>query len=433
MHRSFMRRLVAALADALSNDLDRIDQDFILVLDDYHLVDQSRIDEILVRILRHPPRHLHLVVATRRDPDWLRAALRASGRLHEIRQGDLRFTVDESAALVRNELGEWVQPERVQALHEMSEGWAAGLHLLMLSSRSTGDGGLDPLSGAVRTIHSYLFAEVLLQLEPTMQDRLLALSTVEWFTPWLCEALCDRDADAGEPRSWGRDFLSDLERRNLFLVAVEEQEETYRFHHLFQEFLEGQARLRLDRDRIADLHRRAAACLAEDGRVEEAVRHALAAGDETEAASLVARNRARMYDEEQFARLTRLLEMLPAGVIEADPELLLAAARIHTLNWRLAEASVALDTAERLLPQRGLDADLLRSARGELATLRGIVALWTGDIPRLLAETDQAIALLPAESSHLRGAAHAGVVAGHWLSGDPDTARGFRIVRYRTA
>jgi len=159
--------------------------------------------------------------------------------------------------------------------------------------------------------------------------------------------------------------------------------------------------------------------------IEEALDHALAGQDATAAADLVARHRHQLYNQEQFSRLTRLLRLLPYDVKEHNPELLLAEARIATLNWRFTEAEVFLDHAEAELTHTSLETPRTEVAAGELAVLRGILDLWDGNAVRLLTELRWALEVLPADASHLRGVAHMGVAAAYWQLGEPATAKSY--------
>src|SRR5262245_10939097 len=167
---------IEALATSLSNDLDQIAVDFLLVLDDYHLVTNAEIHELLVRLLRHPPRRMHLIVATRAEPSWPLPMFRTRGQVIELRFSDLEFTADESAAYLRKALGDNLAESVVAALHSESEGWVAGLHLMALAAGH--DRGLlrvwDEL-GASGDISAYLFSEVLNSLPARVQSRLLQL------------------------------------------------------------------------------------------------------------------------------------------------------------------------------------------------------------------------------------------------------------------
>jgi LuxR family transcriptional regulator, maltose regulon positive regulatory protein len=419
---------LATLAVSLSNDLDQIDTKFLLVLDDYHAITNPEIDALVCQLLQYPSRTMHLAVATRTDPAWPLAAFRARGQMTELRLADLQFTPVESAAFLRQALDDALDQDLVTVLHEESEGWAAGLQLmsLVLAGAAADQGDILRELGDAKDLSAYLLEEVFARQPPGVQDHLLRLSLLERFNGSLCEAICDDDTETeDEPARWGEAFLLHLERSNLFVSVLDVRHEFYRFHHLFQRFLRARLLERSDPDQLAALHRRASAWFATQGLIEEALDHALAAGDVAEAANIVVQHRHDLYNHEQFARLTRWLRLLPTAVKEHNPELLLAEARIATMNWRFTEAAVLIDHAEKALADDPPDDGRTAIAFGELAVLRGILDLWSGNAEQLIAGLQHALEVLPLNASHLRGLAHMGIAAGTWQQGDPAKAKAY--------
>jgi LuxR family maltose regulon positive regulatory protein len=414
---------VDVLAASVSNDLDRIDSDFFLVLDDYHVIHNPDIEKILLTLLRHPPRGLHLAVSSRVEPAWQVHAMRARGLVTDLRFADLRFTAEESSAFLKQELGENVDDHFVAVMHQETEGWAAGLQLMALvASHEGGQGRILNERDTTGDIGTFLLNEVFARQPRTAQDRLIQLSILDRFCASLCEAVCDGANGGPEAEGWGQEFLAQVEHVNLFLLPLDNHNEFYRFHHLFRRFLGEQLRERMDPAMIAELHCRAATWFAARGQIEAALDHALSAGDDATAADLVARHRHDLYNHEQFARLARLLRLLPVSVKERYPELLLAEARVATMNWRFTEAEVFMDRAERELARMPADDAGALVAIGELAALRAILDLWSGNPERMLASLHHALTVLPHDVDHLRGLAYMGIAAAHWQNGDRDQA-----------
>jgi LuxR family maltose regulon positive regulatory protein len=414
------------LAVSLSNDLDLIDADFMLILDDYHLITNPAVHEVLLLLLQHPPRGLHLAIATRTEPSWPLGTLRAYGEITELHFSDLRFTPEESAAYLRQALGDALADDFVAVLHDETEGWAAGLHLMTLIANQDGR-QKRPIGdqGTISDIGAFLLDEVLAGQPPLVQERLTRLAIPGRFSASLCEAVNRDTMTADEDEGWGREFLAEIEQRNLFLIPLDHYNEFFRFHHLFRRFLLDRLRERKAPSEIAALHRHASLWFAERGLIEEAIDHALSANDTALAADLVARFRHDFYNKEQFARLTRLLRLLPIEAKEHQPEILLAEARVATMNWRFTEATVFLDHAEHELARGTLDSRRQDAAKGELATLRAILDLWSGNADQLFTGVQNALSLLPHEACHLRGLAHMGIAAAHWQSNDRCGAWGY--------
>ena len=186
---------------SFSNDLQQIDTDFLLVLDDYHVITNPQIHELLGHLLRHPPVGMHLAVATRADPPWHLTALRARGQMTELRYRDLLFTADESAAFLRKALGDAADQGLATALHEESEGWAAGLQLmtLVLSGQDAAAVGASRVAAVSEDIEAYLLEEVLASQSPAVQERLLRMSILRRFNASLCGAICVEEPGPAAP------------------------------------------------------------------------------------------------------------------------------------------------------------------------------------------------------------------------------------------
>ena len=415
-----------ALAASLANDLDRVADDYLLLLDDYHLVAGPEIDALLTALLRHPPGGLHLAVTSREEPAWPLAAYRAKGDLQEVRFDDLRLTDEESARFLRASLPEVASDELVAAVQSEADGWAAGVQLLALAIEGAGDDRAALLAslGQHGSIHDYLLAEVLGRLPAVDQERLLRLSVVRRFDVALCEELC-RGIAGGEAPGWGERFLRDLRERNPFVIGLDPQQRVFAFHHLMRRFLlDRLAQLHGERA-VRDLSRRASAWLAARGAVDEAFDLALAAGDAAMAGALVADHRHDLYNREDFGRLAQWLGRLPAEVRGSNPELLLASARIATVNCQYPEAAALLDRADDLMAGADLSPEDVTVAAGEWFALRGVLDFWRGDGETLMRHALRAQELLPEHCAHLRGMLHIGIASAHLFLGRPDDAAAY--------
>ncbi|MEZ4837504.1 MAG: hypothetical protein R2873_36815, partial [Caldilineaceae bacterium] len=267
---------------ALINDLADIPHPFILVLDDYHVVDAKPVDAILTFLLAHQPPQMHLIITTREDPQLPLARLRARGQLTEIRAADLRFTVDEATQVLSQLTGLTLTGQEVDALEARTEGWIAGLQLAALSMQGRDDvhSFIDAFTGDHRYIVDYLVDEVLAQQPAPVRDFLLQTCILERLTGPLCDAVTEQ-AD-------GVAMLEALERANLFVTPLDDRRRWFRYHHLFAEVL--RAHLQVENPEvIPQLHRRAAAWCAQNQQPGDAIRHALAAEDFDHVATLLER------------------------------------------------------------------------------------------------------------------------------------------------
>ena len=299
-----------ALVMALINELAAGpgEDEVVLVLDDYHLIDSRPVHESLLFLLEHLPPGLRVVLASRSDPPLPLARLRARGQLAELRAAELRFTADEAAALLREAIGADLPGPAVTALTARTEGWAAGLQLAGLSLRGQADtaGFVAAFSGSHRYVLDYLTGEVLERQNPQVREFLLETSVLERLSGELCDAV------TGRPGSQA--MLQDVERAGLFLVPLDDVRGWWRYHRLFADLL--RARLQEEQPgRVPALHRAAAAWSEEHDLADDAVRHALAAGDTAWAARLIERHVEELLGRSEGVTLRRWLSALPAGAV----------------------------------------------------------------------------------------------------------------------
>jgi LuxR family maltose regulon positive regulatory protein len=327
--------VVAALVNQLADESDPV----VLVLDDFHVIEAPPVHQSVEALLAHLPPRLHLVLASRSDPPLALARLRASGQLTELRAAELRFTPEEAEALLRAAVGTDLPEGAATALTRRTEGWAVGLQLAALSLRSHRDpaGFVASLTGSHRYVLDYLAEEVLDRQPAELVEFLLETSVLER----LCGPLCD----AVTGRTDSQRLLEQVERANLFLQPLDEQRRWWRYHQLFADLL--RARLVQQRpERVPELHRAAAAWFEAHGLAEEAVRHALAAGEAAWVARLMEQHGPGLLWVSEDTTLRRWLAEQPASVLR-EPWLCVALASRASMGGRLEEAERLLAAAER--------------------------------------------------------------------------------------
>ena len=387
------------LVTALINELAaRPGEDkVLLVLDDYHLIDAAPVHASLTFLLEHQPAGLHLVLASRSDPPLRLARLRAAGQLAELRAAELRFTEQEAAALLHDAMGAELPSAAVAALEARTEGWAAGLQLAALSLRGQADpvGFVAAFSGSHRYVLDYLGQEVLDRQEAELRGFLLETSVLDRLSGVLCDAVTGR---AGSQA-----MLEEIERAGLFLVPLDGVRGWWRYHHLFADLL----RARLQRERpgqVAALHRNAAAWCEGHGLADEAVGHALAAGDAVWAAELVERHADERLFRGEGATVQRWLGALPTGLASSRPRLLLAQSRLALLSGQVEGTEDLLDAAESAYqsaagvadepfhPSAGGGASLLANVPATVALDRAYLAELRGDAEQAAEFSSRALA-----------------------------------------
>lgn len=407
------------LADALLQELLALPGPLILALDDYHTMTAPPIHALMVRLVEHLPPHIHLVLMTRADPPLPMERLRGHGAVGEIRAAGLRFSPEETRLLLQQLLGPEIPPETIAEtaalLEDSTEGWAVGLQLAAISLR----GQADPAAFARKiarqgheTITEYLLAEVLGRLPATQRAILLQSSLFDRFCGPLLDAAQAGEA-SGEERFDGEAFVRAIRRANLFVFALDEAGTWFRYHHFFQALL----RARLAQDStptdIKVIHARASRWFGAQGLVSEAVVHALAAGDEAAAASLVEAQVHAALDREDWRQLDRILGLLPLTVSNR-PRLILAHAWLHFFRWQFGALSARLDAAERALDtapaaehgqDNGIEPVPDSALRGEINLLRAALASAQGSSAATVALAEAALDALPAELHFALGVA----------------------------
>ena len=413
---------LTVIARNLLNELDAVARDFVLVLDDYHLISEQSVHDLLAALLQHPPHRLHLVIATRQDPPLPLRLLRARGQVTEIRGHDLRFSTPEIAQFMAQTLGAPLTAEAITVLAEKTEGWATGLRLATLTLRYSGeiDGQIARLHAENRFVMDYLINEVQAHVPPAIRSFLLKTAILDRLCGPLCLEVIGPDSAECQPQT----CLEWLEQSGMFTTALDTQGQWYRYHHLFRELLRARLVQQSSPDEIAALHLRASAWFARNGFIEEALHHALAGQDTATAVRLVAQRRHALMNDEQWLVLNRWLRLFRAETVAAYPDLLLLSAWIADVA-RLDTGYVtdALDQAERLITQMSDQPEHARHLMGEVAALRiKLSHQLATDTDALIAQTQQALENTPRQWYMVRSVAWLHLALSYQKTGRLDRA-----------
>lgn len=396
------------------------DQDLALALDDYHTIHNEVIHDGVRFLLDHQPAGLHLVISGRVDPPLGLARLRARGRLDELRPAQLRFNSEETRQFIQQTMGLALSADQIDQLERKTEGWVTGLQLAALSAGAQ----VDPrkLADAISGEHSYLFdyliEEVFEQQAEDIRQFLLRTSILNSLTGPLCDALLahsdarlqnGRRADTRADMQTGRGqaILHRLYHANMFLTSLDRQEHWFRYHPLFAEALR-----RLLRERLADeapqLHRRACDWYAENHFPEEAIQHALEAGDMQRAVSIIETNAEEVMKNGGILTLLRWLRLLPEEMARESPLLCVVYAWGLTLVFETDAAEKWIAEAMKKLPPNGAAAQLpgktyeRRRLVGLAYAVQSMIAAARGDGRRSVELSHEALDLLPDDNPFLR-------------------------------
>jgi LuxR family transcriptional regulator, maltose regulon positive regulatory protein len=390
---------------ALLNDMTTIQDNFVLVLDDYHVIEAKPVDHALTYLVEHLPPQMHLVIATREDPQLPLARLRARDRLTELRVTDLRFTPSEAAEFLTQVMGLTLSTEDIAALERRTEGWIAGLQLAALSMQGHQDttSFIESFTGSHHFVLDYLVEEVLHQQSERIQMFLLRTSILDRLSGPLCDAVV-LDASAS-----GQETLEYLEHANLFTIPLDNERRWYRYHHLFTDLL----RQRLlqsaasspgdERGGVDELHRRASLWYEDHGLELEAFHHAAAANDVEHAARLVEGKGMPLHFRGAVAPVLNWLESLPKTVLDARPSLWVMYASALSMTGHLTGVEPKLQAAEAALQGTEPD-DKTRNLVGHIAAIRALVAATQYQVETVIAQSRRALEYLHPDNLAVRTA-----------------------------
>jgi LuxR family maltose regulon positive regulatory protein len=421
---------------SLVNDLEILAGPTVLVLDDYHVVDDAPIHDAVRFLLDNLPPQVTLAMTTRAEPPLPLGRLRARGELLEIRAADLRFTADEATSFLNDIMGLQLDAARVTALESRTEGWVAGLQLAALSARSTvdsavgdGDRFIEEFTGSHRFVLDYLVEEVLDKQSEDVRTFLLETAVLDQLSGPLCDALTGRQD--------GRRMLELLERADLFVVPLDDQRCWWRYHHLFADAL----RARLDGnepDKARQLHRRAARWYTEAGLLTDARAHAVAGGDSEQVADLVELALPGLRARREDHALRDYLCAVPEATVRRRSLLATHYAWIPLSRGELDQADAWLDAAVAVSDEPRPDAyagasgplaDLVHArdeARRELpamvAMYRASIAQARGDIAGTTTQARRMLELATDTDHMTRAAGSAFLGLAAWAAGDVSAA-----------
>jgi LuxR family transcriptional regulator, maltose regulon positive regulatory protein len=388
--------LFVTLLDA---ELDNLEQNIILALDDFHEIHNDFVLDLIRQLMDHPHPALHLILMTRRDPRLPLNTWRARTQLMEIRARDLRFDLEETRTFLSRASKIPLSDKIISSLYVNTEGWAVGLRLAVLSMayRENIEDLIIEDGSKSHQILDYLSEQVISDLPAIKQKFLIQSSILDRFSASLCEAVISTSESTFD----GQAMLMELNDENLFIIPLSDDQEWFRYHHLFRDLLRDRLRKEHSTEEVASLQLRACQWFLAAGFVDEAIHYALAAGEVGTAVELVAANRHDLLNQERLFQLDRWFGMFTEPVINSSPDLLLTKAWFAWLvRNSIAELTRLTDQIEKLIGQLDFEPAQARRLTAENAVLRGIVHFFSLDAEASVANCRRALEVLP-ESYYL--------------------------------
>ena len=380
----------------LINEISEYPEEFTIILDDYHQINNKAIHEGINFLIDHLPPRMHLILACRADPPLPLARLRARGQMVELRAENLRFTSDEAMVFLNQIMSLGLSADQIAALETRTEGWIAGIQLAAISMQRSEDTTrfIETFTGSHRFIMDYLVDEVLNYQPEDVQAFLLDTSILERFTGSLCDSLTGKTD--------GQEMLRQLEQSNLFIIPLDNERRWYRYHHLFADLLHS--RLQESKpDQVALLHQRACGWFEREGLLPEAIQHAIKMRDYERAAQLIERTVEVNRQKGEIATLTGWVDALPDGTRRSHPSLCLAYARALVDTSQNISIEALVDEAETALQTEQFSTSPgSASLRGQIAALRAHLAMIRNHFEETIELSRFALDLLGKEEARWR-------------------------------
>lgn len=381
-----------AVLTALINAAHDVPDHTVLILDDYHLIDDEAIHEALTFLLDHLPSTLHFVLASRGEPPLPLARYRARQALLAFRLEDLSFLPAETELFLNERLGLALTRDSLMKLHKQLEGWVAGLQLLALTlKRHPMEGEQVVVNGRHRFIADYLSQEILARLPDDVRQFLLQTSILERLCSSLCRAVTGREDS--------QKMLAALERENLFLLPLDDKREWFRYHHLFADFLQEELK-RQQPGATAGLHQKAARWYLAHDLSEQAFRHAVNGDDVELVLQVLERYIQSMLMGGEFKRLKQWLDSIPKAWHTDYPLLDLFQTGFLLFTGQLEAGVRCVEAVEQRLA-----ATQREDAGWQLARTRAIrcsIACFQDDLAQAETFADEAFQNLPGEDHFFR-------------------------------
>jgi len=344
------------IVNSLINELDDLEEELILVLDDYHLVKDQKIHNMINELLKYLPRDFHLVIISRGDPPLNLSSLKTFGRVNEIRMAELSFDQNEIFKLAKILIGNEVSKETIMKLLEKTEGWVVGLRLALLTMTEEKDleKTFKEIKGDKHFYTQYLMDEVFLHQEKDVQEILLIASCFERFSKELLKFVVGEQFKntKNEYHTVIDNLFDRFKTASLFIIPLDDTYEWFRFHHFFGNFLSIQLANRTSSEKIKEYHKHGSEYFYSNNLFEEAIYQSVKSDNIKLIVKIFEQNKYKLLSQDKFNLLSKWLSIIPEEIITKELHLLLTRAVLHdtkanfiamqndmVVAWKLLEES----------------------------------------------------------------------------------------------
>jgi LuxR family maltose regulon positive regulatory protein len=400
---------------ALINEMMAVVPDLHIVLDDYHVIESQAIHDSVAFLMRYLPPQAHLILSTWTYPPLSLNRLRGQGHVAEIGAVDLRFTLEETAELLNNLVEVSLTDSTIRKLYSRTEGWITGLRMIVLAMQGHADVNalLTSMSQSPKDIMGYLTSEVLDQQEEAVRQFLLETSIFDRFSARMCDSIFERDDS--------REMIDLVVARNLFLQPIDSDGEWFRYHALFRSALHEQMTA-TQKDKLPRLHLRASLWYEQEGRLEDALEHALEADEYERTLSLLDKIVIIIMGQDHYDRFWDWLERLPENLLGNSLWANIGCAvscemtRSNEQEKQYREAALSISGEKGVAAYQ--DSPHYSSLLGTLSILKILEAYHSGNIPQAIQCAEEGLAAIPKDE--IRGRCGILCMKGfsHWMQGE---------------
>ncbi len=400
------------------NEICNIEQDFILVLDDFHLLNQNKIFQFFDEWLLYPPPNVHLTIITRRDPLLNINKMRNTGRMTDIRMDDLCFTDQEIFELYKKLLRIELSDESIKLLRHTTEGWIIGLKLASMTIKEEEDveNLLKTFEEKTSSISGYLISHVLSQQPAYMMEQIIDSSILDRFNAELIQKVISINSNGKQESGNEHNLMQWLIKSNLFLVSLDSEQQWFRYHHLFHGLLQKQLQKFRSVDQIKEIDYCASKWFEKHDLMAEAIAHSLAANEIHNAIRIINDNWEATFDKDEWYIVEGWLALIPGEVADKSCQLLLARLWIEQKRHRDRDIPEIIELLEKC-------GDKLNDAGfGYIAFANCMSSIFKGDVKKALMFAEQALELIPKEHYIFRADTYGWWTAIMHISGQGDQA-----------
>jgi len=394
------------ISDYLDEELATLKAPFYLVLDDFHVINNPDIHQLVIQLCSMRHRHFHMVISTRRDPAFPIGEWRSKNMVLDIRSSNLQFSREETRTFLMKAIPKSQSTDFTDELDRTFGGWAAGLRLFILSTETHRPDNLPHVGDEFENLMvvNQLIHSILEKQSPKHQEFLLKLSLVEEFNQELFNSLCVPNEDLGESSVHFEKFLEACFASNMFIRALDDRHRWYSFHNLFRQLLGKKWSVEAGEGTFKEQYRVAGQWYEKQGMNAEAIQFYLKGEHVNHAIQVFKQGRKELLSTGRWISLEYIMASFSDEIIKTTPVLLLQKAWQFIIKNNIIAMVKLLEPMDELMARADMDPAEEKQFKGELCVLKAYNHyLIEVDMGKSLESSEEALALLNDSSPNVFG------------------------------